>query len=157
MEPRGAFPMGSGTTGSFACGGWKLGDTSCFGWPNRAFKARETRRSSLPHAHDEMTQRLLEQVTTYDTHFLLVFFPFYLAKPKIGQPHWLTRMHYALSLKEKGSLMDLVDPRLGSDFNKEKIMDIVYDPNAPCDDLKLKEMEEHYHYIQEKSMGLALL
>ena len=87
--------------------------------------------------------------------------------------------------------MDLVDPRLGLDFNKEEIMvminmaflctnvspivkptmslvvnmregktivqDIVYDPNAPCDDLKLMEMEEHYHYIQEKSMGLALL
>ncbi|XP_034678455.1 probable leucine-rich repeat receptor-like serine/threonine-protein kinase At3g14840 isoform X4 [Vitis riparia] len=95
----------------------------------------------------------------------------------------------ALSLKEKGSLMDLVDPRLGPDFNKEEVMamlniallctnissavrpamssvvsmlegrtavqDIVSDPSAPSDDLKLKEMKEHYRLIQEESMGVS--
>ncbi|KAL6312482.1 hypothetical protein AAG906_012073 [Vitis piasezkii] len=95
------------------------------------------------------------------------------------------------SLKGEGNLMDLVDPRLGSDFNKEEVMaminiallctnvspavrpamssvvsmlegrtavqDIVSDPSAPSDDLKLKEMKEHYRHIQEKSMGLAVV
>ena len=85
--------------------------------------------------------------------------------------------------------MDLVDPRLGSDFNKEEVMaiiniarlctkvspavrpamssvvsmlegrttvqDIVSDPSVPSDDLKLKEMKEHYYYTQEKSMGVS--
>ena len=85
--------------------------------------------------------------------------------------------------------MDLVDPRLGPDFNKEEVMamlniallctnissavrpamssvvsmlegrnaaqDIVSDPSAPSDDLKLKEMKEHYRHIQEKSMGVS--
>ena len=85
--------------------------------------------------------------------------------------------------------MDLVDPRLGSDFNKEEVMamlniallcttissavrpamssvvsmlegrtavqDIVSDPSAPSDDLKLEEMKEHYRHIQEKSMGVS--
>ena len=39
MEPRGAFPVGSGIAGSSAYGGQKLGDASYFGWPNQAFKA----------------------------------------------------------------------------------------------------------------------
>ena len=85
--------------------------------------------------------------------------------------------------------MDLVDPRLGSDFNKEEVLaminiallstkvspavrpamssvvsmlegrtavqDIVSDPSVPSDDLKLKEMKEHYYYTQEKSMGVS--
>ena len=85
--------------------------------------------------------------------------------------------------------MDLVDPRLGSDFNKEEVLammniallstkvspavrpamssvvsmlegrtavqDIVSDPSVPSDDLKLKEMKEHYRHIQEKSMGVS--
>ena len=85
--------------------------------------------------------------------------------------------------------MDLVDPRLGSDFNKEEVLaminiallstkvspavrpamssvvsmlegrtavqDIVSDPSVPSDDLKLKEMKEHYYYTQEKIMGVS--
>lgn len=85
--------------------------------------------------------------------------------------------------------MDLIDPRLGSDFNKEEVMgminiaflctnispsvrpamssvvsmlegrtvvhDIVSDPSIPNDDLKLKEIKEHYRYIQEKSTGVS--
>ncbi|KAA8524029.1 hypothetical protein F0562_010540 [Nyssa sinensis] len=31
-------------------------------------------------------------------------------------------LDWAISLKEKGDLMELVDPRLGSDFNKEEVM-----------------------------------
>ncbi|KAA8524030.1 hypothetical protein F0562_010539 [Nyssa sinensis] len=31
-------------------------------------------------------------------------------------------LDWAISLKEKGNLMELVDPRLGSDFNKEEVM-----------------------------------
>ena len=31
MEPRGAFPMGSGTVGNSTCEGWKLSDVSYFG------------------------------------------------------------------------------------------------------------------------------
>ena len=88
--------------------------------------------------------------------------------------------------------MDLVDPRLGLDFNKEEIIMMIniallctnvspvvrpamssvvnmlegrttvydiffYDPNTPYDDLKLKEMKEHYYYTQEKNMGLAMV
>nr|CAN76712.1 hypothetical protein VITISV_022379 [Vitis vinifera] len=98
-------------------------------------------------------------------------------------------LDWALSLKGEGNLMDLVDPRLGSDFNKEEVMaiiniarlctkvspavrpamssvvsmlegrttvqDIVSDPSVPSDDLKLKEMKEHYYYTQEKSMGVS--
>uniref|UniRef100_F6H2L6 non-specific serine/threonine protein kinase n=1 Tax=Vitis vinifera TaxID=29760 RepID=F6H2L6_VITVI len=107
-------------------------------------------------------------------------------RPKEESIYLLDR---ALSLKEKGSLMDIVDPRLGSDFNKEEVMamlniallcttissavrpamssvvsmlegrtavqDIVSDPSAPSDDLKLEEMKEHYRHIQEKSMGVS--
>ena len=95
----------------------------------------------------------------------------------------------ALSLQEKGSLMDLIDPRLGSDYNKEEAMamikvalrctnisptvrpamssvvsmlegrtavqDINSDPSFRSDDLKLKEIKEHYRYIQEKSSEVS--
>ena len=42
--------------------------------------------------------RLVEVVIEFDTHFLLVFFPFRLAKPRIGRPQWLTRMYWPTCL-----------------------------------------------------------
>nr|CAN74152.1 hypothetical protein VITISV_028029 [Vitis vinifera] len=35
------------------------------------------------------------------------------------------------------------------------VQDIVSDPSVPSDDLKLKEMKEHYYYTQEKIMGVS--
>ncbi|KAM7492504.1 hypothetical protein LguiA_035425 [Lonicera macranthoides] len=34
-------------------------------------------------------------------------------------------LDWALELKEKGNLMELVDPRLGSEFNKEEVMGMI--------------------------------
>ena len=39
------------------------------------------------------TARLARAMIAYVAHFLLTFFPFQLAKPKISQPQWLIGMH----------------------------------------------------------------
>ena len=45
IEPKCAFSVGLGTTGSFGCGSWKLGDATYFGWPNQAFKVLDMREN----------------------------------------------------------------------------------------------------------------
>ena len=39
------------------------------------------------------TVQLVRAVTTYNDHFLLAFFLFWLVKLGSGQPQWLTGMH----------------------------------------------------------------
>lgn len=49
IKPRKAFPVDSGTAGSFVYGGWELGDAFCFGWPSQSFKVSEMRGGVCAH------------------------------------------------------------------------------------------------------------